>query len=240
MFCSNCGTKITEDESRFCPNCGMPIVTKPNDYSSKIIFTIIILLVIGFVGYIFYTDFNRIKSNPEVAVKLKKAEDSDKKQNDLKKEKELNFNIPPSNPVVAKNNSVIKKDSLSSQIAIALSGFRHSLDIGNSRSAKGKVIQVKLFLDGQTKNDALNAFASFFSVCYGNKNYDISYANISLLEGGKNVLFSMGIGRMTASKISSGTWKRFDKMGNQLKSFVLSNQNSNPGSNENACYFFEK
>lgn len=238
MFCSNCGTKITEDESRFCPNCGMPVVTKPNEYSSKIVFLIMGVLLLTFLGYVYFSDFNRIKSNPQVAVKLNTKNINLKNKNKKTNNDNINFNASPSNPTPSKNIFDKKESSLGSGIALALHGFRYSLDVSNSKKAKGKVIKAKMFLDGQSENDALNAFASFFAVCYGNVKNNTSYASISLLKGGKTVTLSMGIGRSKANKISAGTWQRFDKMGSQLKSFVLSNENKNPGSNESACYFF--
>lgn len=237
MYCSNCGTKITEEETRFCPKCGMPVSYKPNEYGSKLVLAIMAVIVTIFLGYIFFTGSNKKQKNSDIAVKLNQKKGTPKRSKKESIESSSNNLVPSttsSNSLTATTNS---KNSIDSKIASALTGFRHSLDISNFSKQGGKTIKVKLFLDNQSEKDILDAFASFFAVCYGNNEFKTAYASISLLKNGNKIVTSMGIGRIPASSISSATWRRFDKMGNQLKSWVLTKQNNNPGSNESACYF---
>jgi len=236
MYCSNCGTKITDEETRFCPKCGIPVSSKPNEYSSKSLLILMVTVAIFFIGYIYLSKNNNKVHTPEVAIKLNKKSII---PNNLTKNDNYSSNFELSSSTPSTNSKPISAEKQSSKTIISksLSSFRHSLDISNSKSLNGKVIKVKLFQDNHSEQEALNVFASFYASCYGNIECNTAYASISLLKNGKTTVMSMGIGRLPASQISTGTWKRFENMGSQLKSWVKTRENKNPGSKEGACFF---
>jgi len=236
MYCSNCGTKIPDDETRFCPKCGKPIFSSPNEYGSKLLLALMVLVAVGFLAYIFLSKNSYSAVNKaEVSVKLQKknTEVNTRKQEQAK----LNVNLPDGS--LNTGVGVKPQNKVKEKIASSVSGFRHSLSITNSHNFKGKVIKAKLYLDGQSKEEALNTFASFFAACYGNKEFNTAYAVITLLKPGNKKLMTMGIGRVPASSIPTGTWQRFDKMGAQLRSWVLAKQSQYKGSGVGACFYFE-
>ncbi len=237
MYCSNCGTKIPDEETRFCPKCGMPVSSGPNEYGSKLLLTLMLLVSVGFLAYIFLSQ-NSLKS-------VKKANVSVKLKKENAKAETKKGNIPELNakaPTVSYGTSVRAgdaKDKVKKKIVASISDFRHSLSITNSRNFKGKVVKAKLYLDSHSKTEALNAFASFFAACYGDKDFNTAYAVITLMKPGNKKLMAMGIGRIPASSIPTGTWQRFDKMGAQLKAWVLAKKSQYNGGGEAACFYFE-
>jgi hypothetical protein len=215
----------------------MPVFSSPNEYGSKLLLTLMVFVVVGFLAYIFLSqDSFKSVNKAKVSVTL----NTKRIKQEVKKE---NVSTPsPNLPSVMSGTDVRAdntKDKIKKKIAASLSKFRHSLSIVKSRNFKGKVVKAKLYLDSHSKDEALNTFASFFAVCYGNKEFNTAYAVITLMESGNKKIMAMGIGRNPASSIPAGTWQRFDKMGAQLKSWILAKTSQFKGGGENACFYFE-
>lgn len=238
MYCKKCGVRITDERTRFCPNCGELIVQEKVQTSAMekgIWIVITVLVLVGALIFLHKTSNKPIPTTPNAKMPtLNTKSSTDTSTVDTG---EAQTPRPPSEsalPPVQTPAGVLHQ-----KIAHALKDYRYSLDIKYIARHKAYRIVATISYDNKSRAEYLNAFSKFFAVCYGDQPQPIQHATISLKQADGTELMVMGIGNNIASTIPRMTWHQFSGMGGQLAGWVKSHRTTDISSPENACYFSE-
>ncbi len=239
MFCRKCGARITDETTRFCPSCGEPFTAfrkKGPTLVEKIFWAVALLAVIAALFYLLSDNRPRPKAErDDTNVRMPVPKQETPTQPAQREQQEPT----PRAPAVAQTVSprIVTADSLNRDISESLKDFRYSLDIKYLRTEQQYRVTAVLSEDGQRPGEYLDGFARFFAACYGNADYSLEVASISVKNANGTDRMSMGIGSRVARSLPISTWQHFSGLGSQLAAWVKENARTNPPSPEDACYY---
>jgi len=239
MFCRKCGTRITDESTRYCPSCGEPFTAfrkKGPTLIEKIFWTVALLALIGALFYLLTDKRPRpqVESGDSTVRMPVRKQAADTPSPDREQQEPT-----PRAPAVSHTISprIVTAESLNRDISESLKDFRYSLDLKYLRTEQRYRATAILSEDGQRPAEYLDAFSRFFAACYGNSEYSLEVATISVRNENGTDLMSMGIGSRVARSLPASTWQHFSGLGSQLAAWVKENAKSNPPSPEDACYY---
>lgn len=238
MFCRNCGARITDESTRFCPSCGEPFTAfrkKGPTLVEKIFWVVAMVAVIG--ALIFLLNDERPKTTGSTGNSGQmpaRQQEASAPTTETKKPQPI-----PRAPGATRGVSprIVSADSLNREITEGLKDFRYTLDLKYLRNEEKYRITAVLIEEGRKPAEYLDGFSRFFAACYGNADHPVEVASILVRDDEGTDLMAMGIGGRIARSLPTTGWQRFSGMGTYLASWVRENANPNPTSPEDACYY---
>ena len=222
MYCQNCGTKLPNKRTKYCPSCGVPIVydKKQNPVIDAIILGgIIVFFIFAIVKITSIVTEYKIKANRNNAAVS------------LPKETGKNYNPQVLPEVAPPRVSGIKPFSsknpilnLKSRLNAVLRGYNNEMAIIYSKTLRGYEVKIKIY---HTKNrsfeDYVNVFARVLSACYDNPENNVKFVVCNVFDK-NDIKLSVAVGALASEKLPNFSWGQFKNNGRMLVQWIKNNE----------------
>ncbi len=222
MYCSNCGAKLPDKKTKYCPACGSPIINQKKNspiIDAIILGSILILFIFAVIKISkILTDYKlgKLKSTTT------KVKTEQQKNTTHKQMPEVRAPIAPGTATF----SSIKEPKmvLLEKIKNVLKGVNNEVSINYNRILNGYEVDVTIYKnEALTLNEYLNLFANIFATAYSDSRNNVKFVICKVVDSDKTRL-SMAIGAEAASKIPFYTWDMFSRNGLLLIRWVEKHQ----------------
>ncbi|BBB31781.1 hypothetical protein TTHT_0138 [Thermotomaculum hydrothermale] len=222
MYCPNCGAKLPDKKSKYCPACGTPIISanKTSPIIDAIILGSIIVLFIFAVIKIsqLITDY-RLSKIKETRASIKVNEKNNTPNGQAPEV--MAPRAPGKSPI---SGIMEPKMILIQDINNALKGVTHELEINYNKTLNGYEVDVTIYKNkALTLNQYFDMFANVLSLCYGNNKNNVKFVICKVKDKDK-IKLSVAVGAEAASKIPIYTWEVLGRNGVALVRWIEKHQ----------------
>ncbi len=223
MYCQNCGTKLPNKKTKYCPSCGVPVIYEKKQnpvFDAIILGGIIIFFIFAIVKITSIVTEYKIKINgKKEGVSLPKNTGNDYKPQVLPEV------APPRvsgiKPYSSAKNPIL---NLKSKLNLLLRGFNNETAIIYSKNLRGYEVKIKIY---HTKNkgfdDYVNVIAQILSACYDNPENNVKFVVCNVLDK-NDIKLSVAVGALASEKLPNFSWGQFKSNGRMLVQWIKNNE----------------